>query len=226
MGSITDWISSALSEPSEDQKRTLRKRGVDENSRVRFYSWTTPNEPCPCPRFTSNFGNRGQKIEGSTIFKITSPRSKLLGIEARRVLPSGKKKVLQYRTSASAYNPYVIGAEDAFKALWGGCDIWVVEGVYDKVALDKVVPACDAVVSTLRAGMDKNTMEMLSTFAGKASTVYIAYDNDDTGREKAQWLRRRLVSLGMRCEVWTYRGKDPNEVWKIGGEKLLRRMFL
>ena len=23
-----------------------------------------------------------------------------------------------------------------------------------------------------------------------------------------------------------YRGKDPNEVWKIGGDKLLRRMFL
>ena len=226
MGSINKWIESCLSECTDNQMRYLSRRGVDDETSVRFYSWRKPQTQSPCPRFTSNFGTQGQKIADCLIIPVYSPRGYIVGMEARRTLSDGSKRVFQYRTKASSYNPYVIGAEKAFQSLWDGCDLWVVEGIFDKVALDKVTPSCDSVISTLRAGMDKNTMEMISRFKGKSSTVYIAYDNDETGRQKAQWLRRNFLNLNTRCEIWSYRGKDPNEIWKTGGTKLLQRMFI
>jgi len=228
MGKISDWLKDHLEtcHLSEDHQRLLMRRGVDEDSSVRFHTWNRATTPAPCPVFAKNFGVYGEKAQGFLSFPITSPKGEVIGLEARRSLPDGSKKVYQYRTPSASWNPYMIGSEKAFQSLWTGCDLWVVEGVFDMTTLERVTAPCDAVVSTLRAGMDQVTMNMISRFAGKGSTIFIAYDNDETGRKKAQWLHRQFSNLDVRCVVWNYKGKDPNEVWKAGGDRLLRRMFL
>lgn len=228
MGKISDWLSSHLEtcDLSDNHKRDLARRGVDEDTSVSFYTWKRADTPAPCPVFSKNFGPYGEKAQGFLSFPIKSPKGEIIGIEARRALPDGSKKVYQYRTPSASWNPYMIGSDRAFQSLWNGSDIWVVEGVFDLVSLEKVVAPCDTVCSTLRAGMDQVTLNMITRFSGKGSTVFIVYDNDETGRKKSQWLNRQLTNEGVRSVVWTYKGKDPNEVWKAGGERMLRRMFL
>jgi DNA primase len=147
-------------------------------------------------------------------------------METRRINEDGSKRVHQYRTLNAQWNPYALGAEEGFKALWELGDLWVVEGIFDKISLDKVIPSCDACISTLRAGMDAITMDMIERFYTPASTIYICYDNDETGQKKSYWLQREMKKRGMRAVIWKYRGKDPNDVWTQGGDQALRRMFL
>ena len=229
MGQISTWLQDHLQtscDLNDEHKDLLRKRGVDGSSSVGFYTWSRAQTPAPCPTFAKNFGVYGEKAQGFLSFPIHSPKGEVIGLEARRAMPDGSKKVYQYRTPSATWNPYLIGSQKTFQSLWNGCDLWVVEGVFDMISLEKVVAPCDAVASTLRAGMDQVTMNMIARFAGKGSTVYLAYDNDETGRKKTQWLNRQLLNLGVRSVPWKYSGKDPNEVWKIGGERLLRRMFM
>lgn len=225
---MSDWLSAHLQQCalSDQHQKYLHKRGLTVESTVSFYTWSPSNTDAPCPRFVSNFGVKGERLNDCIVYPILCPRENIIGFEARRHLPDGTKKVTQYRTDSAKWNPYIIGAPKAFKTLWDGSDVWIVEGVFDLLALEKVTPSCDCVLSSLRAGMDDISIDTLSRFATKASTFYIAYDNDETGKTKAQWLRRQFINRGARCEVWKYTGKDPNEVWQIGGERLLRRLFL
>ena len=221
------WIEAVLSHSPLDEPSQvyLKGRGVDEDSSIQFYTWKPPETPAPCARFTHHFGAQGQKLKGSLITPIRSPRGSILGFEARRWDKEGSKKVRQYRTDRAEWNPYILGAERAFQSLWDNGDLWIVEGIFDLIALEKVIPSCDAVCTTLRAGMDLSTLPMLSRFYRKASTIYIAYDNDETGRKKGEWLVHKMTTLGMRAVLYKYRGKDPNEVWTQGGERLMRQTF-
>ena len=75
----------------------------------------------------SSFGDNGFKIRGQLVIPIRSPRGALLGFEARSEKEDGSKRVLQYGTNNAQWNPYFLGAEKAFKTLWEGGDLWVVE---------------------------------------------------------------------------------------------------
>jgi DNA primase len=224
MGGVTSWLEQGFKPLSSQHKKYLKKRGVDRNSSVSFYTWDSPKSSCPCERFIANFGYTGRRLQGNLITPIYSPRGALLGMEARH-LDHGNKKVLQYRTDQAQWNPYFLGAPKAFETLYEGYDLWVVEGIFDMIALEKVVPNSDAVISTLRAGMDNNSVNMISRFLTPRNSIYIAYDNDETGRKKADWLKAKLTALGGRVYLCNYRGKDPNEVWSTGGEALMRRYF-
>ena len=220
-----DWIRQGLIGANPIHLPYLVSRGVGEGCLVDFYSWQ-PHPNVQCPKFKTNFGHSGERIKDSLIIPITSPRGEILGMETRQIKEDGTKRVHQYRTLNAQWNPYALGAEEGFKALWDQGDLWVVEGIFDKVSLDKVIPRCDACISTLRAGMDANTMDMIERFYTPASTIYICYDNDETGQKKSYWLQREMKKRGMRTVVWKYRGKDPNDVWTQGGDQALTRMFL
>ena len=219
------WIKEGLIEYEPLHLPYLISRGVGEVFNVQFTSCSR-HDSVSCPKFKANFGSYGERIKNSLIIPISSPRGEVIGLETRRINEDGSKKVHQYRTLSSQWNPFMLGSEDAFKTLWCRGDLWVVEGIFDKVALDRVIPDCDAVVSTLRAGMDAITLDMIERYYTPASTIYLCYDNDETGQKKSNWLQREMKKRGMRSVVWRYRGKDPGEVFKKGGDQALRRMFL
>ena len=70
--------------------------------------------------------------------------------------------------------------------------------MFDLISVEKVIPSCDAVCSTLRAGMDKITLDMIARFAGKSSTVFIAYDNDETGQKKVAQVQSQPTMCALR----------------------------
>ena len=219
------WVRQGLAGVNPLHLPYLVSRGVGEGCKVDFYSWQ-PHAQVQCPKFKANFGSQGERITDSLIIPVTSPRGEIIGMETRKFNDDGSKRVHQYRTAYSQWNPYILGAEACFQTLWDRGDLWIVEGIFDKVALDRVVPKCDCVISTLRAGMDAITLSMIKRYYTPASTIYICYDNDETGQKKSRWLQREMEKLDMRAVIWRYRGKDPNDVWTQGGDTALRRMFL
>jgi len=218
------WLKQGFASPLETYRPYLLSRGVNSQSTIHFHSWN-PHSNVQDPRFKSMFGQQGERIKEHLIIPISSPRGQIIGLEARSLSEDGQKKVLQYRTPHSQWNPYLLGSQNAFKALWEGHDLWIVEGVFDLIAVEKCLSNGDAVCSTLRAGMDANTLASISQFYTPMSTIYICYDNDETGRKKSLWLHKEMSRLGIRCVEWKYRGKDPGEVWKAGGLQGLKKMF-
>lgn len=221
---MEQWLLQGLIPPTSHTEY-LTKRGVDSETSINFYGWNPPSTPAPCQSYRKMFGARGDKLKDHLIIPVYSPQGIILGFEARTYSDEGGKKVLQYRTERASWNPYLLGSPKAFKKLWDGGDLWVVEGMFDLVALEKVIAPCDGVVSSLRAGMDGRSLDMVSRFLSPGSCVYVAYDNDETGKSKAEILNKAFTKRGARSLVWKYRGKDPNEVWTQGGVPLLKRMF-
>lgn len=218
------WLSKGLKPPLPQYKDYLDSRGVNSLSKVNFSSWES-TFVSDCPKFIAYFGERGERLKSHLIIPIYSPRGNIIGLEARLVLPDGSKKVTQYRSLEAQWNPYLLGSESAFKSLSEGYDLWIVEGVFDKIALDRIIPQGDSVVASLRAGMDTLSITMIERYYRPSSTIYICYDNDETGRKKASWLHFEFKKRNIRSVVSRYRGKDPNEVWQKGGDGLLSLTF-
>ena len=66
---------------------------------------------------------------------------------------------------------------------------------------------------------------MILRYYTKSSTIFLCYDNDEAGLNKGRWLTEEFTKKGARCVLWKYRGKDPNRVWQLGGDSLLRQRF-
>lgn len=223
---IKDYLRLGFSEVSSYYRDYLKRRLVTDLNSLDFFVWEPPSVVCPCARFASSFGDRGQKLKGFLIIPICSYDGSVLGFEARKVSSDGSKFVLKYQTDRASWNPYFLGAKKVIDTLWRGTgDVWLVEGSFDFTAVEQAVPQSDAVMCTLRAGMTQITFDTLLRFYTPRSTIYIAYDNDETGRNKSQMLHRKFTENGIRSVIWKYRGKDPNEVLSKGGFRMMKRMF-
>ena len=228
---MEEWLTSnlALMSLNPNHLLYLRRRGVTQLPYpIDFKTWSIDSITldAPCERFRSAFGNRGEKLNDQFIIPIKCPRGRLIGFEARSFKEDGTKIVRKYNLDRGEWNPYLLGSEDVFRALWEGDNIWIVEGVFDLVALKRVIPAPTAVGSTMRAGMDNLTLEFIKRYYIPTTSIFVCYDNDETGRNKAGLLVNQLKKLGVNAYDWKYRGKDPNEVWQQGGDSALMKNFL
>jgi hypothetical protein len=155
---------------------------------------------------------------------LRAPTGALVGVEFRSY---HEKRIHEFRLAEAAWNPVLFGSSEAVSKLYQGGNVWVVEGFYDLAAVRWGVPETDAVVTTLRAALDARSVQFLARWC--RGTVFMAYDNDDTGRratlgwnDKETGRRRRgalelLRRAGLVTVDWRYRGKDPGEVWRQRG---------
>lgn len=234
---VADWLIGHIATLglSEDCEGYLLGRGTSHDTikRLGLCEWTQAITRTPDNTFKERYGPRGEKLEGMVVIPIRGPSGTFLGIEARSRF---EKKVTEFRVPEAGWNPFAINLPRVAEALWSGGSAWVAEGIYDLSALDWCIPATDATLATLRAGMSKNVVEFLARFC--TNTVYMVYDNDETGRKATHgWMdattgKHRpgaldlLKRAGVRAIDYPYRGKDPGDVWSKSGIRGLRRTFM
>lgn len=226
---MTDWLTVLLNSMplSNTHKSYLQTRGVNETTNIDFKTFSNDhNIQIPCPRFKHSFGIRGERLNDCLIIPVKCPRDLIIGFEARTWDLLGNKKVYKYMLDRSQWLPTLIGSKDVVEALWGGGDVYLVEGVFDLVALKRVIHHPNAIGCTLRAGIDDLTLSLIERFASKMTTVFMCYDNDSTGRLKNKDAIFRLSKIGVRANDVKYRGKDPNELWTAQGDLGIRRYFM
>jgi len=238
---VRAWVEQALADMplSEDAEGYLLGRGMrgERIAEIGVALWNplrVPGEP-PDPEFHKTVGYRGAYVAGTLAFPLRAPHGDVIGIEFRAW--SGEKRMRQYLLPESAWSPLFAGmTPSVMRRIWDGGDVWVVEGIFDAVALEHVVPPTDAVLATLRARVSKAHAEFLSRFC--LGTVHMVYDQDETGRnmtfgytdsttKKRVWgALDTLRRVGVQCRDVPYTGgKDPGEVWDSGGAPALRRAF-
>ena len=233
---ISQWLANHLAtlSLSEDCEGYVMGRGASPETieRLGICEWVPAATAAPSTSFVERYGPHGEKLSGMVTIPLRGPTGTLVGIEARSRF---EKKVSEFRVPESQWNPVAINTPRVAEALWSGGSVWVVEGVWDLSALEWCIPTGDAVLATLRAGLAANTVEFLARFC--KSTVYMVYDNDETGRNAtygwtdAQTGKYRpgaltlLTKAGVRAVDFRYRGKDPGEVWRAGGVAELRKRF-
>ena len=228
----------ALTELTEDALGYLLGRGMREATvhRLGISLWETPSDSPPDANFAATYKG-GAILNGRLVCPAFSPRGLLLGFEARTWQPGAGKHITDYRIFPdSGWNPFFLGlTPDAMERIWDGADIWLVEGLFDLAAVERVVPAGDVVLTTLRAKVSDAHVRFIERVLRKGRMVHVVYDNDTTGRKQTfgwdddQGKRRRgAIERFQRvaCRHVPYTGgKDPGEIWDRGGEAALRAAF-
>jgi DNA primase len=170
--------------------------------------------------------------EGDLIYPLWSPAGNLTGITSRPL--SGDKSAIR-KIVLMKHNPVMLGNANFLQKLWGGSDLFVVEGPEDLAALDWSVGKDHAIIATLTAKMSNAVLDFIERFA--IGHVYLVLDNDEPGRtaiyggvdkdtgKKRPGLVHRLAKRGVAHTVAPYPYKDPGEVWDKGGAALIRRVF-
>lgn len=233
---INCWLEDRLASLplGEDVEGYLLGRGGKPETldRIGIREWEPGETPAPHALFQERYGTFGEKIAGRIAIPVRGANGVLVGVEFRAWQ---EKKISEFRTPESAYHPFLINLPTAARVLWDGGTVWVVEGVYDLFALEWVVPPSHAVLSTLRAGFAPSTVEFFKRFC--RGEVILAYDNDRTGRRATHgWIdpetnkhHRGALELlqraGVRVRDYPYCGKDPGDVWRVGGARGLRESF-
>ena len=80
--------------------------------------------------------------------------------------------------------------------IWSGGNVWIVEGLFDLLAMEWVVPETDAILGTFKAGMSHAHVEFLRRFC--TGLVNMVYDQDDAGQRAHAGARRFLTPSSRR----------------------------
>ena len=236
------WLEGALESGRnlpEDAFGYLLGRGMRESTidRLGMTLWRTPEEPCPDAEFNDRYKG-GSYLDGRIACPALSPRGSLIGFEGRTWQTGDQKRITDFRLPESKWNPFFLGlTPDIMERIWEGADVWIVEGLFDLAAMERVVPRKDVVLATVRAKLGDTHVEFLRRYV-RHGCVYIVYDNDETGRKQTHgWVddrtgKRRwgaldqLNRVGVTCQHVPYQGgKDPGVIWDRGGQAGLEAAF-
>lgn len=229
--SISDWLKSGIQPPDGVAQAYLEKRGATKEvmGRIDVGVWAPPATPAPDSGFQRRCGPRGEKLSGRLVFPLYTPRGEIMGVEARSL----SKDLTDYRIPHTKWAPGWVTTKNCYENLWTRGRAWIVEGVFDLIALARVVPESDVVIATLRAGMNRSQIEHLRRFC--RGGVVVAYDNDEAGRRAAHGYRdggRRRFGIidyieraGLHVTACRYLGKDPGDVWLTTGDRGLLKAF-
>ena len=233
---MTDWLPTFIAQCSltptvEDyfmgrggKESTLESEGVTTGASVKQ---EVPNET-----FRFQYGKYGEKLKGMLVCPAWSPSGQMIGFEARSTT---KKFIRDFRLPEAKWQPFWLGLRAGMPKIWAGGDVWVVEGLFDKAALEWAVPEKDAVLASVRAALSKAHIDFLQRFC--KGCVHMVYDQDPTGRKATVgWVdetgRRRMGALdllrkaGVECRDVPYSSaKDPGEFWNRGGAVAVQTAF-
>ena len=210
----------SLDEPSEEY---LLRRGVKRTSfeKMGEVTWTPLTKISPELGFRVKYGDYGQKLEGSLICPIYSPKGEVLGFEARSM---ERKIISRYLLPKAEWNPIWIAHKDSAEKIWKGTTVWIVEGRFDLYTMEWVLPPTDVILCSLRASLTPYHINYLQRL--NPLQVNIVYDMDETGKKGSFFAQKALNSVSINCEVIDFvGGKDPNEIWSKGGLPLLQKSF-
>ena len=221
---LSRWVGDAFQnlQLSSEGREFLQSRGLTESQVSRFKTWSSPKEVCPNKRFRISFGSRWEDLQGFLVFPYYGAGGrKLLGFEARSVR---EKKFADVRLPCARWNPVFYGMCQASHKIWDGSPLWVTEGIFDALSVERVIPEDHAVLATLTARFDRKQMTYVERFV--KGEVFLMYDNDSTGREGSQVAIKNLKKRGVSCTEISYRGgKDPNDILLAEGVSGLKKVL-
>jgi len=230
------WLETALLECTltEDVLGYLYGRGARDSTIIGegIVTWKPMITKSPDDDFRKWCGDYGERMEGFLVCPVRSPKGLLIGFEARSIK---QKRIMDFRLPESKWNPFWLGLRTGMSKIWNGGNVWIVEGLFDKCALEWAVPETDVVLASVRAHLSKEHVEFLRRYCQQAR-IFMVYDNDPTGRrathgyinddgKRISGALERLQRVGLNAVEVRYSAKDPGVVWDMGGAKAVKSVF-
>ena len=231
-----NWLEDHLAECTltEEVEGYLLGRGAKESmiAEEHIVTWKPLAVSSPDESFRKTCGDLGSRLTGFLVCPVRSPKGTLLGFESRNI---HRKVIVDFRFPESKWCPFWVGLQAGMSKIWAGGDVWIVEGLFDKCALEWAVPEKDAVLASVRAHLGKDHIEFLRRYC--QGWVHMVYDNDVTGQQathgkidefgkKIPGALARLSKVGIRCRDVPYSGKDPGVIWDRGGAAAIKTAFI
>ena len=222
---LESWYAEAFLPLEEDspQEEYLKSRGM-------LSSWISE---LGVRVFPPNFGpfpsGLGTKLEdtlrqvaswreGAMVFPLRTFSGTLGGLELRDLQKNITHHVFE---SVGEFSPLWLGFSNSqMEILWKTGVLWLVEGLFDAVALRHLLGREGAVWAAGTARLTDAQIECVRRFAQK---VYLAFDMDKPGRQGQARALRALEELGVPVLSVEWRGsKDFGHLWDMGGRERLR----
>lgn len=219
------WLKRGIAPRNQLAQKYLTKRGFTEKlmDDMAIGIWRPPLQAAPDPSFRKRFGARGERLKDRLAVPLFSPLGKIIGLDTRVIK---QKEILGYRMPSAKWNPvWMSSRKDPWnlirnkKAL-----VWIVEGMFDLAAIDRVALDRDVIFSTMRAGMSNIQCAYLQRYTEQGVTI--VYDNDEAGKKASAIAKSKLTKLGVpMVTLASYLGKDPGDVWLKKGQAGLDKNF-
>lgn len=239
---MREWLTASLLQSAEDLTEELEGyilgRGIPQllMEELRLGSWAPQASQAPDVLFGGRHGDRGEKRAGWLSVPFWGPRGNVLGVEFRRW--DGTKEITEHRLPDSKWSPVFIGlTPSVLREIWGGADVWLVEGLFD-LAITHVLPPKNVALACGTARVSRAQVAFLQRFLKPSARVFVAFDEDETGRKHALGYRDErtnhwvpgavqiLDKVGVSAQVVRYfGGKDPGVIWERGGRPALASAF-
>jgi DNA primase len=171
--------------------------------------------------FVRKYGKGGERLLGWACWPVRTAANRLIGMDFRNI---EFKQNLRYLFPKDEMHASWVCHPDSFQKIWDGGAVWLVEGMFDLLALEWAVPSTDAVLSCDRASLGHKQAESLRRL--DPSYVHIVFDRDSAGERGADFAMKSLKKLGLRHGLYAYGGgKDPGVLWDKGGAAAVRSAF-
>lgn len=165
---------------------------------------------------------QGKKLDDVFVFPLTTPLGAIGGFQFRHV-DREKKGYTDYFITQE--EPCCFGLAQAMPHLWETESVWLVEGVFDMLPLQRHI---GAIFPTMTAKVTSSMARFLRRFVRR---VYLGYDRDGRGiKATSEFMREfgrdfetcvihypKLYKFGTQELI-----KDPGDLWEIWGDEKVR----
>lgn len=225
---MTEWVESLALRAHENLPDQIREalwsRGVSDGQidlyRIGWLDSSLPEGPSYGSDFIGWWENNRWQLDDVLVFPLTNTLGHMRGLQFRHV-DRARKGYLDY--FAAKDEAVFFGLGQAAPYMWASESVWLVEGNFDLLPLQRHRPN---IVSTLHAGVPNQLWRVLRRLVSK---VYIAYDNDSTGRDvayeivkdKREYFEFKIVKVPPAPLRSGRVATDPNELWESWGDARL-----
>lgn len=134
-------------------------------------------------------------------------------VTALTTLSREEKAYRRYRIDAGEYLPVYYAAGDDFDLLEETGNVFLVEGIFDRVAL-KRARVSGAVFALQGLGLSERMLNFLKLTSKR---VWLMLDQDKPGKEASERMVRAMKAQDIKVECINYLCKDVNEWWVRSG---------
>lgn len=154
----------------------------------------------------------------SVAFVCRSMSETVVGISVAAV--TGDKDYRAYVAPGRQHLAMTYGTEEDRELLFKTGQMVLVEGVYDRNAMKKILPE-HAVFARLTKGTTGQMVEHLQVYCKQ---LYVAFDMDGPGQMTSERAEKKMPELGVETTVLKYPRKDPAKLLEDLGQREARRI--
>ena len=200
---------------SDREREALWDRGVSDDQIEAFQiGYLNKQLPAGLPPHFMNWCDDGEKMEDLLVFPLTTALGAVRGFQFRHV-ERERSGYMDYFVDRR--EPCLFGLHQAVRAIWDRGAVFLVEGVFDLLPVQRSVPH---VLATLTANVSPQTVRFLRRIVRQ---VWIGFDMDAPGRTGC---RKFQNDHGSEFEVYVVEypringtfTKDPGDLWEAWGD--------